>query len=153
MRFFFYDRILKMEIGKHALAAKVVALSDEYFADHYARRAVMPLTLLVECLAQLAGWLNVASNGFNVTTVLCLVEGVKAYRPVVPGDTLKLEVWMLYAHSDGVTVRAEARVESEVVVTVERIVLANKFANDSEHVRSERERFRYLSGGYPLAEE
>lgn len=152
MRFLFYDRILELEIGKHARAVKLVTMADEYFTDHYPRRAIMPATLVVECLAQLAGWLNVASNGFNVTTVLCLIENARIYRQVEPGDGLTLEVSMLYSHRDGVTTRGEARVGSEVVATVDRLVLANQFVNDDSFVRRERERFHYLSGGYELSE-
>jgi 3-hydroxyacyl-[acyl-carrier-protein] dehydratase len=152
MRFLFYDRILEMEVGKHALATKMVSLAEEYFTDHYSRRALMPVTIIIESLAQVAGWLNLASNNFNVTTVLCLIEGVSINREVRSGDSLLLDVRALYLHPDGMTTRGEVRIGSEVVMTVERMVFANATAGGGEFIERERERFNYLSGGFKLAE-
>jgi 3-hydroxyacyl-[acyl-carrier-protein] dehydratase len=152
MRFLFYDRILEMETGKHALATKLVCLAEEYFTDHYSRRAVMPATLVIESLAQVAGWLNLASNNFNVTTVLCLIEGVRITKEVRSGDSLFLDVTALYLHPDGMTTRGEARIGEDVVMTIERMVFANQIAGGGEFIERERERFNYLSGGFELAE-
>jgi 3-hydroxyacyl-[acyl-carrier-protein] dehydratase len=152
MRFLFYDRILEMETDKRMLAVKMVGLAEEFFTHHYSRRAVMPPTMVVESLAQVAGWLNVASNNFNITTVLCLIEGVSVKREVRAGDSLLLDVTSLYLHPDGMTTRAEARVGSDVVMTIDRMIFANQKMEGGEFIRRERERFYYLSGGFELEE-
>lgn len=95
MRFLFYDRILELEVRKRALARKVVALSEEFFPEHYPRRPIMPATLLIETMAQTAGWLSVVSNDFAVDTVLGLIEGVQIFDQVRPGDVLTVEVLSL----------------------------------------------------------
>ncbi len=148
MRFLFYDRILEMERGKRALATKLVSIADEYLDEHYGRRALMPATLVIECLAQVSGWLNLVTRDFSIRMVLGLIEGARLYRPVRPGDTLSLEVWMLYAHADGATARGEARVGTETVAVVERMMFVNQTVHDAAFAQEQRERFHYLSGGY-----
>ena len=148
MRFLLYDRIIEMEMGKRALATKLVPMSEEYFPEHYSRRAVMPATLIIEAVAQLAGWLNVASCDFKIETALAMVEGVQIHRQVRPGDSLILEVWMLYPHHDGATLRGEVRMEKKIIAAVDRLVFGNRVSADKEHASRERERFRYLSGEF-----
>ncbi len=42
MRFFLIDRITRWEVGSVAEAVKNVALSEDFFDDHFPRRPVMP---------------------------------------------------------------------------------------------------------------
>jgi 3-hydroxyacyl-[acyl-carrier-protein] dehydratase len=148
VRFLLYDRIIEMEPGKRALATKLVTISDEYLDEHYGRRAQMPGTLVIESLAQVGGWLNLVSRDFSIRTVLGLIEGASLFRPVRPGDTLTLEVWMLYTHADGATVRGSARVGAQPVAVVDRILFVNQTVQDPAFSAEQRERFQYLSGGY-----
>ena len=149
MRFLFFDRFLEMELGKRALAIKSVSLADEYFPEHYPRTAIMPATLVVECLAQVGGWLHIASNGFSIRTVLGLIEGVTILRQTRPGDQLLLAVSTLYVHQDGATLAGEARVGDEVVVRVERMLFASERVRDAGFSARERALFDYVSGGFP----
>ena len=57
MRFFLIDKITKWEIGVEAEAIKNVALSEDFFDDHFPRRPVMPGVLMIEGMAQLSGLL------------------------------------------------------------------------------------------------
>ncbi len=150
MRFIFFDRIVEMELGKHALATKAVPISDEYFPGHYARRAVMPPVLILECMAQLGGWLNIAGCNMAAETVLALVEGVHFYRQVRAGDLLTIEVWMLYSHADGATLRGEVRIGNELAASVERMVFGHQVSSDKNYLKIVEEHFRYLSGEYKL---
>jgi 3-hydroxyacyl-[acyl-carrier-protein] dehydratase len=150
VRFLFFDRIVEMELGKHALATKAVPVSDEYFPGHYERRAVMPPTLVLECIAQLGGWLNIAGCNMAIETVLALVEGVRFYRQVRAGDSLTIEVWMLYSHKDGATLRGEVRVGDELAASVERMVFGHQVSSDESYRKVVEEHFRYLSGEYRL---
>jgi 3-hydroxyacyl-[acyl-carrier-protein] dehydratase len=57
MRFFLIDRITKWQVGITAEAIKNVALSEDFFDDHFPRRPVMPGVLIIEGMAQLSGLL------------------------------------------------------------------------------------------------
>ena len=150
MRFLFYDRILEMEPGKHALAVKLVPLADEYFTEHYPRQPIMPGTMIMESLAQLAGWLNIASCEFKAETVLVLIEDVHIYHRVQPGDLLMLEVWMLYSHPDGSTIRGEVRGDKKIIAAVDRVVFANRMVTSESEIKRKRGIFRYYSGDFQL---
>jgi 3-hydroxyacyl-[acyl-carrier-protein] dehydratase len=61
MRFFLLDKITRWEVGVAAEGLKNVALSEDFFDDHFSRRPVMPGVLIIEGLAQLSGLLIEAS--------------------------------------------------------------------------------------------
>ena len=55
MRWSFLDKIIELTPGEHAIGAKGVAGSEDYFADHFPDFPVLPGVLQVEALAQLSG--------------------------------------------------------------------------------------------------
>jgi hypothetical protein len=90
MRFFLIDKITRWEVGQCAEALKNVALSEDFFADHFPRRPVMPGVLIVEGMAQLAGLLLEATLkqglGKEAKAVLTVLERTKFRELVRPGD-------------------------------------------------------------------
>jgi 3-hydroxyacyl-[acyl-carrier-protein] dehydratase len=150
LRFLFVDKILELERGRRILAAKTATMMDEYFTAHYQRTPVMPPTLLLEAMLQAGGWLNLISRDFRAKAIVALVEEVHFHREVRSGERLLLEAHVLYTHSDGATMRAETRVGSELVAVADGIVLAHEMTSDEAFIRTQTERFHYLSGGLPL---
>lgn len=150
MRFLYYDRIVEIEAGKRAVAIKSVSLTEAFVEEHYRRRALVPPTILIECLAQLAGWLHTVSAGFALRTVLGSVEEVKVFETVGPGATLRLEVWSDFLHKDGATLHGEASVDGRPVLRVGRFLFASRPETDPAFIRKRKETFHYMSGGYDL---
>ncbi len=150
MRFILDDHILEVEVGKRILASKSVSLMDEYFNDHYAKHAIMPASMILECLAQTAGWLVQCGHNFNLYLVIVIVEGMRIMRPVRPGETLLLEAHLLHAHRHGATMRAEARVGSETVASAARLVFAYEESSDPGFAKRRRAIFDYVSGNTRL---
>jgi 3-hydroxyacyl-[acyl-carrier-protein] dehydratase len=146
MRFLFVDRIIDTEPGKYLVATRSLGVMDGYFGNHYPHLAVVPLTVLIECLAQAGGWLNVISRDFSVKTVLALVEGVEFHVPAQPGDMLTLDVRMRYQHYEGATMSGQARRGSEVLATVDRLVFAHRWTTDADFIRERRRSFTMLGG-------
>lgn len=153
MRFLFCDRILELEPGKRALASKMVSLSEEFLPDHYSRQPVMPSTMVMECLAQLAGWFYVVTENYAITTVLGLAQGISILGTVRPGETLTLETWLMYGHRDGATMRGEVRRGDEVILRAERMLFASRPSSSEADVVRAREMFRYISGGFAMRSE
>jgi 3-hydroxyacyl-[acyl-carrier-protein] dehydratase len=149
MRFLFYDRVLELEPDKRVLATKAVSIGDEFLGEHYGRRPIMPATLMIESLAQVAGWLYIVSEAYAVRTVLAMVQGVRVERHPRPGDTLTVEAWMEYRHRDGASFRGEVRVDEQPAMTVRRLVFASERTGDPLEIARARELFAYLSGGFP----
>jgi 3-hydroxyacyl-[acyl-carrier-protein] dehydratase len=145
VRFLFVDNILELERDKRILATKSFTVMDTFLTAHYPRCPAVPASLLIECLAQAGGWLNLISREFAVKTLLVLVEGVRIYRQAKLGETLLLDVQTLYAHPDGMTVRGTARVGTEVVVVAERILLAHEVTPDPAFKAERLNHLRYLN--------
>jgi 3-hydroxyacyl-[acyl-carrier-protein] dehydratase len=148
MRFLFYDRILEIDKGKRILGVKDVALSENFFIGHFPKVAIMPPPLVIEAVAQVAGWLINYTHEFRVSAIMSLVEGVTNYRYVNPGIQLFLEAEILAAREDGSEACGRAMINGEMVMNVERILFIHYLPPDEAFVQGERERFRYMSGGY-----
>jgi 3-hydroxyacyl-[acyl-carrier-protein] dehydratase len=149
LRFLFCDRILALEPGKHGLASRAVTRSDEFLTDHYALKALMPATLAMECVAQLAGWLYIVSEDFGINVVLAIAQGIEIFQHPRPGDTLLVEVWVDHAHKGGVTLRGEARIGGEIALRARRLVFASQ-PSRPEDVEKARAMFAYVSGGFSV---
>ncbi len=146
MRFIYFDRMLELEPQKRALAIKAVSLTEEFFPNHYGKTAIMPASVIIECLAQVAGWLHVVSRSFEVESMLVLVEDVTFLQLVRPGETLSLEAWQTFGHHDGATTRAEARIGNQVIARVGRMVFGSKASAEPAAVEERRAAFRYRGG-------
>ncbi len=133
MRFFLIDRITSWQPGLRAEATKNVALSEDFFDDHFPRRPVMPGVLILEGMAQLAGLLLEVSleqkfhrNGKAVLTVL---ERTKFRAMVKPGDTLCYRAEVASVNETGGKAKAFAH-RGDAVVTSTEMVFAFRYLND-----------------------
>ena len=133
MRFFLIDRITRWEVGSCAEAIKNIALSEDFFDDHFPRHPVMPGVLILEGIAQLSGLLLEASlqqeTGKNAKAVLTVLERTKFRALIKPGDTLRYRAEVLSVNETGGKAKAEARLGERVVTTTE-MVFAFKYVED-----------------------
>ncbi len=92
--FLMVDRVIKLEVGKHAVGVKNVTANEEFFAGHYPGQPIMPGVLIIEAMAQLGGLLlSRELEHTGKVAVLLSLDRVKFRRPVVPGDQLILEAF------------------------------------------------------------
>ena len=133
MRFFLIDRITRWDVGRAAEGLKNIALSEDFFDDHFPRRPVMPGVLILEGMAQLSGLLLEASlsqkYAKNAKAVLTVLERTKFRALVKPGDTLHYRAEVTSLNEAGGKVRATAR-RGETVVTSTEMVFAFKYVDD-----------------------
>lgn len=88
------DKVIEYEAGKRAVGVKCVTFNEPQFTGHFPDRPIMPGVMQIEALAQLAGVVCLQMEGAEPGAVFFFagVDGVKWKRPVVPGDTLVMEV-------------------------------------------------------------
>ena len=90
--FLMVDRVLKME-GNKIVAVKNVTMNETYFQGHFPGHPIMPGVLQLEAMAQVAGILLLKQVEIaNQVAYFMSAEDVKWRKPVVPGDTLVIEV-------------------------------------------------------------
>ncbi|MHC4641671.1 MAG: 3-hydroxyacyl-ACP dehydratase FabZ family protein [Planctomycetota bacterium] len=133
MRFFLIDKIDEWNVGTTAQATKNIALSEDFFDDHFPRRPVMPGVLIIEGMAQLSGLLLEASlkEKFkeNAKAVLTVLERTKFRELVRPGDTLTYCTEIISVNKTGGKVSVQALYRNRTVVT-SGMVFAFKYVDD-----------------------
>ena len=110
------DRILREEEGL-VVAVKNVTINEPFFQGHFPEPlpAVMPGTLILEAMAQTAGFLLVGDG--NGEGYLVGVDEARFRRKVVPGDRLILTASVLRKRRGLVRARVEVKVEEELAAS------------------------------------
>lgn len=114
--FLLVDRITEMEADR-IVGVKNVTANEPFFLGHFPDFPVMPGVLIVEAMAQVAGVLvlkDVADRKKRLV-LLASVEEAKFRRPVLPGDTLTIEMKTIKRKPSVVKMQGEARVAGTVV--------------------------------------
>mmetsp|Transcript_18837 Transcript_18837/g.23368 ORF Transcript_18837/g.23368 Transcript_18837/m.23368 type:complete len:211 (+) Transcript_18837:75-707(+) len=126
--FLLVDKVVSYEAGKRAVGVKSVTLNEPHFTGHFPGRPIMPGVLQVEALAQLAGIVCLQMEGADPGTVFFFagVDGVKWKKPVVPGDSLVMEVEITKWNARFGLAKATGRayVDGEVAVEVGQMTFA-----------------------------
>ena len=121
MRFFLIDKITKWQVGTAAEAIKNVALSEDFFDDHFPRRPIMPGVLILEGMAQLSGLLLEASveerYGQNAKALLTVLERTKFREMVRPGDTLTYRAEVVSVNRAGGKTSVQGSCDGRLVAT------------------------------------
>jgi len=92
--FLLVDKVVEFEAGKRAVGVKNVTANEPQFTGHFPDRPIMPGVLMVEAMAQLGGIVALqepVSDGKG-EFFFAGIDGIKFRRPVVPGDTLVMEM-------------------------------------------------------------
>ncbi|HLG94328.1 MAG TPA: bifunctional UDP-3-O-[3-hydroxymyristoyl] N-acetylglucosamine deacetylase/3-hydroxyacyl-ACP dehydratase [candidate division Zixibacteria bacterium] len=95
--FLLIDRVIDLDPKKKVVAIKNVTINEPFFQGHFPGHPVMPGVLIVEAMAQAGGFLMLHAVPDPQKTVAYFLgmDAVRFRKPVVPGDTLRLEVEML----------------------------------------------------------
>ncbi|MFW6171496.1 MAG: 3-hydroxyacyl-ACP dehydratase FabZ family protein [Planctomycetota bacterium] len=153
MRFSLIDRITELSEHEHIVAVKVLSLSEEYLQDHFPRFPVMPGVMILEAMYQASAWLIRKSEDFSHTmVVLREVRNAKFSAFVKPGQGLVIRAAVTKQTGTTTTLKAEARVEGEMIVTarlvLDRYTLADRYpkraATDAYARRELRKQFDIL---------
>src|SRR6266705_1268213 len=119
--FLFVDRIIELKPLERIVGIKQVSINESFFQGHFPGAPVMPGVLVIEALAQ-CGAILALREIEDRDAKLVLFTGIKEARfrrPVVPGDTLILEVTALRIGSRVQRMRGEAKVDGQLCADAE----------------------------------
>jgi UDP-3-O-[3-hydroxymyristoyl] N-acetylglucosamine deacetylase/3-hydroxyacyl-[acyl-carrier-protein] dehydratase len=114
--FLMVDRIVSIEGENKATGVKCLSMNEWYFAGHFPGHPVMPGVLQVEAMAQVGSILLLRRPG-NAGRIgyFMSADNVKFRKPVVPGDTLFIEVELVVTKRLVVKAKGRCLVNGEVV--------------------------------------
>jgi 3-hydroxyacyl-[acyl-carrier-protein] dehydratase len=101
MRYLLVDRILEWTPDRSITGIKNITMSEDFLEHHFPRYPVMPGVLILEAMAQLAGWLVAVSSDFESWALLQRVRQGKFYEFALPGDQVRLEVEAVPSEEEG----------------------------------------------------
>jgi len=118
--FLLVDRIIEMESDR-IVGIKQITANEPQFTGHFPDFPVMPGVLIVEAMAQCAGVLVLKQmpDRHNKLVLLVAIENARFRRPVVPGDTLRMEMKILKRKASVAKMAGVATVDGVVVAEAE----------------------------------
>lgn len=119
--FLLVDKIIELEPRVKIIGIKQVTFNEQFFQGHFPGAPVMPGVLQIEALAQVGAILALREfeDRENKIPFFSGIEKAKFRRPVVPGDTLTLEVKALRIGSKVQKMYGEAKVDGQITAEAE----------------------------------
>ena len=95
--FLLLDRVEELVPGTRCVAVMLVDPEDEIFSGHFPGRPILPGVLMIEAVGQTAAVMMAAAavGGTLGDTLLAAVNRFKFFKPVLPGQELRIETTKL----------------------------------------------------------
>ena len=153
-RFELIDHVLELDRAGEALAARALVPEEStVFEGHFPGYPLMPGVLLIEAMAQAAGYLVLALGDFQRMPFLAQVQKAKLRSFVLPGTALVVEARRDYEGSGysvlHCIVRREEAEDGKPVAEAELRLRVMAFPNEAlrAHVRERAAQMQLETGG------
>lgn len=120
--FLLIDRVIDFTPGESLTAIKNVTINEPIFTGHFPGMPIFPGVLILEALAQATGILGfktVSERTENELYLFAAIDEARFKKPVVPGDTMVLEVKFLKERRNMWKFYGEAKVDGQIVCSAE----------------------------------
>jgi 3-hydroxyacyl-[acyl-carrier-protein] dehydratase len=132
------DRVVDVSVGEGSIRIEsVVPTASTVFEGHFPGHPLLPGVLLIETMAQTAGWIILARNGFERMPFLAAVRGAKLRRFVTPGERLSVEGRVTHEGSGFAVASCQVHSDGKAVCNAELTFRVMPFPN--REVRAELE--------------
>ena len=119
--FLLLDKVIELVPKERIVAVKQVTYNEFFFRGHFPEAPVMPGVLIIEAMAQAGAVLALREIEDREKKIPFFsgIERARFRRPVVPGDTLTLEVVATRIGNKVQKMRGEAKVDGQLAADCE----------------------------------
>ena len=132
------DRIVDLKLADRKISSEAtVPTASTIFEGHFPGYPLMPGVLLIEAMAQTAGWLVVAVNRFARMPFLASVKEAKLRTFVRPGQSLLITAHLVHDGSGYAVTEAKVAVDGKQICDADLTLRVMEFpdAEMAEHMR------------------
>lgn len=110
------DRIVEIDLAARTIRTEArVPLASTIFEGHFPGHPLMPGVLLIEAMAQTAGWLVIAATQFTRMPFLAAVKEAKLRTFVTPGQLLALTAEIIHDGSGYAMTQAQVVLDGKAI--------------------------------------
>src|SRR5947207_15583295 len=114
------DRIVDLDLAQQTICAEGrVPTESTIFEGHFPGYPLMPGVLLIEAMAQTAGWLVIAVTKFTRMPFFAALKEAKLRSFVTPGQALSLSAKLLHEGSGYAVTKDDIRSEGKLTSNAE----------------------------------
>jgi 3-hydroxyacyl-[acyl-carrier-protein] dehydratase len=114
------DRIVELDIAQQTIRTEArVPTASTIFEGHFPGYPLMPGVLLIEAMAQTAGWLVIGVTRFTRMPFFAALKEAKLRSFITPGQSLSLSAKLLHEGSGYAVTKAEIRCEDKLACNAE----------------------------------
>ncbi len=121
MRWFWIDRFVEFESGRHAVAIKNVNMVEDEIDLYTPGFPTLPSSIIIEGLAQAGGLVVGAHSDFKERVVLAKISNAVFHQPTLPGDTLILTAHVQNLNASGAMVIGTSHKGNELLAEVDLV--------------------------------
>lgn len=116
--FLMIDKVVDLIAGESAVGVKCVSGAEPHFQGHFPGKPIMPGVLIIEAMAQTSAVLvahTVGQEAEDKLVYFMAIDSARFRKPVVPGDTLLIQVNKKQNRGTVWKFEGQASVEGELV--------------------------------------
>lgn len=119
MRWYWVDQFIEFHSGRRAVSTKGTSMSEAYQDDYLPGFPTVPVSLMIEGLAQTGGLLVGEMNQFHERVVLAKISKAVFHEPILAGESLTYTAELVDIQPEGAICQATVHVEGRLRAEVE----------------------------------